>query len=310
MNDVLALAATQHGVVTLAQSLVWVTYAAIRHAVAVGMFDRPYRGILRVAGSVPTWQQDLMVLLLRAGAEAAVSHQAAARLWGLNHFEDALACVVVPRRPHRTLGGAVHHTAFLPAHHITQLDGIRVTTAARTVLDVIGRKPYVHDVDAAFWVVNDALRRKLTTIHELRAVMLECAACGRNGVGVMRQVLDRISPSYVPTASELEDLVLRVLAAAGLPAPSRQRSVGGTRAPVGRVDFYYPEWRLVIEADSERWHAGWAQQEADRERDLKLMATGIRVMRVTWRQLKSKPELLVDAVRAVQRAALVEDAAE
>ena len=306
MNDVLALAATQHGVVTLAQSLSWVTYAAMKHAVAVGIFDRPARGIYRVAGSVPTWHQDLMILLLRAGAEAAVSHQAAARLWELNRFGEAEPAVVIPRRPSRTLGGTVHHTDFLPPHHVTVVGEFRVTAAARTVLDVIGRRPYVNNVDFAFSVVNDALRKKLTTTHELRAVMLECAACGRNGVGVMRQVLDRITPSYVPTASELEDLVVRVLAAAGLPEPKRQRSVGGTTAPVGRVDFYYPEWTLVIEADSERWHAGWAQQEADRERDLKLMASGIRVMRVTWRQLKTKPELLVEAVKAVQRAALVE----
>ena len=306
MNDVLALAATQHGVVTLAQSLVWVTYAAMKHAVAIGMFERPYRGIYRVAGSVPTWHQELLILLLRAGAEAAVSHQAAARLWQLKDFDDAAPSVVLPKRPSLTLGGAVHHTDFLPKHHVTEVEGWKSTTAARTVLDVIGREPYVHDVDAAFKVVNDALRRKVTTIHELRAVTLECAARGRNGVGVMRQVLDRISPSYVPTASELEDLVVRVLEAAGLPAPKRQRSVGGTRAPVGRVDFFYGEWRLVIEADSERWHSGWAQQEADRERDLKLMASGLRVMRVTWRQLKSKPELLVDAVKAVQREFLVE----
>lgn len=306
----LALAATQHGVVTLAQCLVWVTYAAMKHAVAVGIFDRPARGIYRVAGSVQTWEQELLILLLRAGAEAAVSHQAAGRLWGLRDFEEATACVVLPTRPNLTLAGAIHHTDFLPEHHVTAVDGWRTTTAARTVLDVIGKKPYVHDVDAAFRVVNDALRRKVTTTHELRAVMLECAARGRNGVGVMRQVLDRISPSYVPTASELEDLVVRVLEAAGLPAPKRQRSVGGTTAPVGRVDFFYAEWRLVIEADSERWHSGWAQQEADRERDLKLMASGLRVMRVTWRQLKSKPELLVAAVKAVQREFLVEEMAQ
>lgn len=300
MAELLAFAATQHGVVTLAQSIHFgVTFYALTTAVRGGFLWRPARGVYCSTSAPKTWEQDLLIKVLSLGPNAVASHRAAARLWGFHGFDSAdPEAVRLCRRAH-TAGGSVHHTNYLPEHHRATFNGIPVTSAARTIVDVLGRRPYVHNDVRAFTLVNDALRRKLVTQHELRVVLVEAAARGRNGVGVLRRVLDRMSPGYVPTASELEDLVVKVLAAAGLPEPARQRHVGGTVAPIGRVDFYYPDVRLVIEADSERWHGGWVQQEADRRRDLLLTASGIRVLRVTWRQLKNEPSVFTAAVRAV-----------
>lgn len=300
MAKLLAFAATQYGVVTLAQSADFgVTFYALTTAVRTGVLWRPARGVYCSTSAPPTFHQTLLIKVLSLGSDAVASHRAAARLWGLKGFDTAVPEAVRLCRRADTAGGTVHHTKFLPEHHRTTIDGIRVTSAARTILDVLGGRPYLADHDRAFALVNDALRRKIVTQNELRVVLVEAAARGRNGAGVLRRVLDRMTPNYIPTESELEDLVLKSLAAAGLPEPARQRHVGGTTAPVGRVDFFYAEVRLVIEADSERWHSGWAQQEADRRRDLLLAASGIRVLRVTWRQLKNEPQVFVSAVRAV-----------
>jgi very-short-patch-repair endonuclease len=89
-----------------------------------------------------------------------------------------------------------------------------------------------------------------------------------------------------------------------LELPVRQVTVGGTSAPDGRVDLVYRNARVVIEADSRRYHASWLATQADHRRDLKLAAAGYQVLRVNWWQLVHEPELFVAAVRAqLSRAA-------
>ena len=111
------------------------------------------------------------------------------------------------------------------------------------------------------------------------------------------------SADYVPPDSELEALLLAVLERAGLPMPDRQVSVGGTRAPVGRVDYVYRDARLVVEADSKRYHSSWLDVQADHRRDLLLRAGGWQIIRVNWHQLIEEAELVVAALRAALAAA-------
>jgi very-short-patch-repair endonuclease len=101
----------------------------------------------------------------------------------------------------------------------------------------------------------------------------------------------------------LEDLVERVLDAEGLALPRRQASVGGTTAPIGRIDFLYLRPPLVIEADSRSFHKSWSVTEADQRRTLLLIAAGFQIIRVNWRQLTDEPELFLAAVRTVLAAA-------
>lgn len=56
-----------------------------------------------------------------------------------------------------------------------------------------------------------------------------------------------------------------------------------------RVDAYLPYWRLVVEADSRRWHARQADFERDKLRDNALAAEGIVVLRFSYRMLKQDP---------------------
>ena len=51
--------------------------------------------------------------------------------------------------------------------------------------------------------------------------------------------------------------------------------------------------RLIVEVDGYTFHGGRAAFERDRERDAELQAEGLRVMRVTWRQLVAEPKAVV-----------------
>jgi very-short-patch-repair endonuclease len=51
--------------------------------------------------------------------------------------------------------------------------------------------------------------------------------------------------------------------------------------------------RLIVEVDGYAFHGGRAAFERDRRRDAELQAEGLRVMRVTWRQLVGEPDAVV-----------------
>jgi very-short-patch-repair endonuclease len=59
------------------------------------------------------------------------------------------------------------------------------------------------------------------------------------------------------------------------------------------VEFLWRAERLVLEVDGHRFHGHRRAFERDRRRDQALVASGYRVIRVTWRQLVDEPLALV-----------------
>lgn len=298
MRELLKLAERQYSLVTRGQALTCgISLGQLRSAIDCGLLIPVYRGVYRLAGAPFEWRQRVYALILAAGEDAVASHEAAAELRRWPGFTKHAVDVVRPwkrnRKPGRLVG--LHESTFLPPHHATTVDGIPVTTVERTLFDlaaVLSRKRLER-------VVANALNASHTTIAKLEKVFAETARRGRKGSKAMRRLLSDIGQGYVPTESELEDLVVAVLEAAGLPLPKKQRNVGGSTTPIGRVDFLYATARLVIEADSKRYHSSWLDQLADQRRDLQLSAAGYQVIRVSWWQLTEHPEEFIAAVRAV-----------
>ncbi|HYH59643.1 MAG TPA: DUF559 domain-containing protein [Thermoleophilaceae bacterium] len=54
------------------------------------------------------------------------------------------------------------------------------------------------------------------------------------------------------------------------------------------VDASWPAAKLIVELDSWEFHRTRAAFERDRARDAKLVAAGHRVLRFTWRQLRTE----------------------
>jgi very-short-patch-repair endonuclease len=63
------------------------------------------------------------------------------------------------------------------------------------------------------------------------------------------------------------------------------------------VDAYWPQQRLVVECDSRRWHASWAARRNDHARDAKLQLAGFATLRVTWVEVRHRPELGAARIR-------------
>lgn len=73
-----------------------------------------------------------------------------------------------------------------------------------------------------------------------------------------------------------------------MPLPEANVRVGGCE-----VDFYWRAQRFVAEIDGFAFHSSSYRFESDRRRDAVLAASGVRVVRVTWRQLETEAEAVV-----------------
>src|SRR4051812_39881118 len=98
---------------------------------------------------------------------AIVSHQSAAVLHGLRLWGARLDRVHVTRRPpawNDTSKVLVAHVGRIRNDEVDVLDGVAVTTAIRTALDLARSLPY----EAAVVVLDAALHAKLLTVEQLR----------------------------------------------------------------------------------------------------------------------------------------------
>ncbi len=103
-------------------------------------------------------------------------------------------------------------------HHLTVVEGIQVTTVARTVFDLAR---VLHPVRTER-ALDNALARNLTSIRSLSDVAAELAEHGRTGSTLMRELLGIRRFTYVPAESGVEARFLEVLEEAGIELPERQ----------------------------------------------------------------------------------------
>jgi very-short-patch-repair endonuclease len=130
----------------------------------------------------------------------------------------------------------------------------------------------------------DAINRVLTTREEILALLTRDSA--RAGRSRLRALLDDAQPEW--TRSAAEERFLTLLGKGQLPTPKANVTIAGHR-----VDFFWRAERFVVEIDGYAFHSSPYAFEADRRRDAELAAAGVRVMRVTWRQLMHEPEAVL-----------------
>lgn len=133
------------------------------------------------------------------------------------------------------------HAARLEPDEIVVVAGVRVTSVARTVLDVARSSPF----DAALVVADAALHRHLVTPAGLAGALLRAER--RRGTPGAARVLAFARPGSMSVGETRSRIALRD---AGLPVPELQwpvRRADGSR--VGEVDFGWPALRTVGEFD-------------------------------------------------------------
>ena len=224
----------------------------------------------------------------RLGPGAVVSHVSAAALLGLPVWGAPLDRVHVTRD--RRSGGRrgrrlhVHAAPLLPGD-VVKVDGLLVTGPARTVCDVARDAGSVSGVVVAY----AALAAGLVDRAGLQGAA--SAARGLTGCADARRAV-AFADAGGRSVGESRSRVL--IARAGLPPPVLRYPVrDGRGALIGRTGFAWPELRTVGEFDGLAAYGRLLRPGrdtadavvAEKLREDRLRAEGVRVVRWTWAEL-------------------------
>jgi very-short-patch-repair endonuclease len=285
------LAGRQRGVVTRTQLLhAGLSSHAIDHRLRSGRLHPLHRGVYLVGHGVPPDGARELGAVLACGERAVLSHLSAAGLWRLpSSPQGAVDVTVWGRRCDSKHGIRVHRVAALDRRDVRKLGGIPVTSPARTILELAA----VVELRELERAVAEAEARRLTRRSEMVTLLARVGA--RPGAAVLRSLLAADTAPAL-TRSEAEERFLALIRAAELPTPEANIRLGPHE-----VDLLWREQGLVVEVDGFRFHSTRAAFERDRQRDAKLAAAGLRVIRVTWRQIVDRPEALVARIATALR---------
>ncbi|MFN8019009.1 MAG: DUF559 domain-containing protein [Acidimicrobiales bacterium] len=205
-------------------------------------------------------------------------------------------------------GGAaqIHTTTFLPVDDLVIVDGIPVTSVARTLFSLAALVPKRQvSLDVVRGAVDDAVRTKQASDKWLWWRLEKLRRPGRDGVLAFEAILVHRSGGRA-TESWLEREFLRLLADHGLPLPVCQARVAAQGAFVARVDFIYPEIGLVIEVLGATHHAAEEQLARDAARRNELQLQGLTVIEFLYDDVVRHPgrvAAMVDRARVARGAA-------
>lgn len=265
--------------------------AAYRKASARGELIRVHRGAYMDAGE---WQQldrheryrhRVIAALFASRGSPVASHVSAAALWRLpiiGQWPELVHVLTSRSTGTRTENGFRRHAVDREEVEVVELEGVRVTSLARTLLDLAATSTFASAVAS----VDYALRHKLTTTSALRRyfdALPDLRLRGR-----VNRVLDFATPLAGSPGESLSRVNIHEL---GFPAPELQVMFADRGGKIGDVDFWWRMANLIGEFDGlvkytrDEYTQGRSIQEiviAEKVREDRLRALGPSVSRWLW----------------------------
>jgi very-short-patch-repair endonuclease len=205
---------------------------------------------------------------------AVISHWTAGWVWGIFKTSSTLHLTTpTERRPRRPF---YFHRASLRAADVTEIDGIPVTSLARTLLDLaalVAPERLAKLLQRANELEDDEGRG----LFDLREVTeLLARSKGHPGRRPLTRALRIYRDDLVVLRSDFERDFRALVQRAGLPAPAANVNVAGYE-----IDCWWEDARFGVELDVYATHGSPLSFEEDRIRIDDLMAIGVEVTRVT-----------------------------
>jgi very-short-patch-repair endonuclease len=290
MNDadtkVAALAELQFGVFSRAQAAaVRLSERAMSRRVMTGRWVEIFPGVYRLPGASRTGRQQAMAAVLWGGDKAAISHTTAGRLLRLDAIRfDGVHLTLPPSFGRRASALVLHRMEATPVDLVV-VDGIRCTSATRTIVDCAASLGDEALEDA----FEQARRMGLTSAAALARRAEELCGRGRPGSSRVRRLLAVQNPNERALESRLEVKLARLLRTSALPRPQRQFPVGRYR-----LDFAWPSARIACECDGFEYHGARLAWKRDRRRLAAVEAAHWRILPVTWDDVTREPGQTLD----------------
>jgi very-short-patch-repair endonuclease len=264
------IAVNQHGLVTTRQLTGCDLHPrAIPRAVESGRLFRVHQTVYAVGRPPSNAYERVMAAALACGPTALVSHVWALWLYGLARLPNRPIDITVTDKRDGPKGVRLHRCRS--GLRTDRQNGIPVTTPARTLIDCIPHLTAKHLRRATSDVQIDGL----TSVDAIREELERTK--GRRIEPLARLVAEDV---HEITRSALEDILLDLSRKRRWPKPRVNHTVLGYE-----VDFAYPQWRLVIEADSFTFHGTKIAFEDDHQKWLDLESGGQRVIPISYAQV-------------------------
>lgn len=256
--------------------------SGIRSRAARGRLFRLHPGVYATHPPPYSLQQRWLAAVLACGPGSLLSDWPAAGHWGIAPPGSPLAAhVTVPSGRGRSRAGITVHQRPVDPRDVRRKDGIPLTSVDLVLvhLSPAVETPELERMLVAAESLKLLNRRRLAELLEERR--------GRPGTN---RLLPLLAQRPALTRSDLELLMLPIVRAATVARPllNHPIPVPGRSAPLV-VDLAWPELRLVVELDSQRWHGDWDRSEADRDRDQLLALAGWLCHRFFRRQVVEDP---------------------
>lgn len=274
---VAALASRQHGVVSVAQLHdLGLSRDAIQTRARGGRLHRLHRGVYAVGHVALTKRSRQLAAVLAAGPGALLSHRSAGALWAIARSRGGAGVeVTAPRGRRAREGFTLHRSSDIPPQDRAVVDGVPVTSVARTLVDLADVLTERRLADA----VHEAEVQRVFDLTEVNEVLARLP--GRRGRHRLTRVLAAYGDGPTGTRNRAERLFLEICARHGVPTPQANVTVGGYE-----LDFLWPDAGLAVELDGAATHHTVRRYHGDRRRDRALRARhGIETVRVTWPDL-------------------------
>jgi hypothetical protein len=244
------------------------TYRQVEYRVGIGRLYPIHRGVFGVGRPPKTGPEQACAAVLACGDQAALAGEAAAAAWGFRKWLHPPYDVIAPTQ-HKHPGINTHRSKLHPKDVRKHL-GMRITSPARTLLDLAARLPD----DQLKRAVNDARLAKRVTLDQLAQVIERYPR--HPGAKRLKWFVEK-GPKN-PSRSGFEDEFAEFCEQYGLPKPLTNEWLAGYR-----TDAYFPDHGLVVELDGWNSHSDRASFEENRERDAaildELMIPTIRITR-------------------------------
>lgn len=291
IQKVRSRALLRHGILTRVEltGSCGLSGSAIDRGIRSGDLVRLHPGIFRLGGHPQTWEGDVLAAQLAGGDGAFSSHRTAGNVYELDGVpERTIEVSVYQSRPVR--GAVVHRLRPHDRPRVRTLNELRVACLERTIIDLGAVLPDDLVSDA----LDDALRRRLTTVDRLKTHLDAAGGSGRNGSSILRRLLAVRDGSDAKVRTSFESKMLWIVRNLPLPAMPNFRLVVGGRTRY--LDFAFPPYRLGVECHSARWHRAHRQWLNDIERDRHLAAAGWLILYFAWEEVIGHPQRVLSEI--------------
>lgn len=224
-----------------------------------------------------------------------VSHEAAAQLHGFDRTPPDRVEFLVPRGRRRSrLDAVVHSSASFAALDRVRVEGLDVTSATRTVLDLASVRVADVRLHAA---IDSATASGASAPVVIQRRLADLRGRGRWGTRAVDAAL-----VHAGGHSMLERLFLQLVAEAGLPRPTTQVIFRDGTRTLARVDFLFADRCVVVEVSGRLGHSTRADRAKDAQRRNELQDLGYRVYEYTWDDVTRRPAYVRASIRRVLSA--------